>query len=153
MYAMLHLASIFGGTSAYGGISWWNADSSAGCLLSVKNCIYYELKESIFIKVDDLFLYRKEEINASAGKYHLKTCMFQPVIINLSLPNQSFFLSRDHKQRFFLFLPSLQPVRRIIAITANNADRYFIFVPCEFCGYKSYLRIFTISGFSFLKRL
>jgi hypothetical protein len=60
MYAMLHLASIFGGTSAYGGISWWNADSSAGCLLSVKNCIYYELKESIFIKVDDLFLYRKE---------------------------------------------------------------------------------------------
>ena len=79
MYAMLHLASIFGGTSAYGGISWWNADSSAGCLLSVKNCIYYELKESIFIKVDDLFLYRKVVVFYRNRKYTVNTCTFHPV--------------------------------------------------------------------------
>jgi len=56
MHEMTRSASIYDGTSAYGGISWWDADSSAGCLLSVKNCIYYEFKESILVAVDDLFV-------------------------------------------------------------------------------------------------
>jgi len=34
----------------------WGVDSPAGCLSSGENCVYYELKESIFMKYDKLSL-------------------------------------------------------------------------------------------------
>jgi hypothetical protein len=43
--------------------------------------------------------YRKEEINTSAEKYHFKTCMFQPVIVELArsflLPSPYIILKRS----------------------------------------------------------
>jgi hypothetical protein len=55
--------------------------------------------------------YRKEEINTSAEKYHSKTCMFQPVIVELA---RSFLFPSPYiKQSRSLFLQKTQDWDRL----------------------------------------